>query len=90
MPRKAKPGDRGTRDQKELGILMKEHREGMNLSQQGLSDLMKGRVSAQVISRYENGGDVTVQPIKTTFRGENYRFLYGKRHFQNLTFLLTQ
>ena len=33
---------------------------------------------------------VTVQPIKTTFRGENYRFLYGKRHFQNSIFLLSQ
>ena len=57
MPRKAKPGDRGTNDQKELGKMIKDHRESMGLSQQGLSDFMKGRVSAQVISRYENGGD---------------------------------
>ena len=57
LPRKAKPGDRGTDDQKELGKLIKEHRESMELSQQGLSDLMKGRIPAQLISRYENGGD---------------------------------
>ena len=58
MPRKAKEGiRRGNDDQKEIGILIKKYREELGLTQKELSARMGGKVSSQVISRYENGGD---------------------------------
>lgn len=58
MPRKAKQGiPRGNDDQKEIGILIRKYREELGLTQEGLSTRMNRQVSAQLISRYENGGD---------------------------------
>ena len=54
MPRKTK---KGTPYQQELGVLIRQHRERMGLTQKGLSQKMKVDMSDKQISRYENGGD---------------------------------